>query len=406
MLDRLSSPTHWTPKIAFLVISVLGLVGSVLSYNSLPAPRASVLPIETISAPLLPTVKVESTTTEFAPQPGFLIEAYPTCTKNEYLALPAGVCVKYPKCGSEKFLDKEKRKCRPSPTCRYREMLTPNKRYCIVDPKKKLHPVPEERVRWVNANIKSGIAGWDQDYASILATRPDFITLQEMNRRTDAQLAINGYSIYRSHDSPFTSETPVLWDSTRWEALATGTRYLTTRQVLWGIRAVNWVELRSLSTGRRISVLSAHPAPTLKRTEGLLPIFVSRLMPIVEDLYSRGEVFVGGDFNVHYGGASTGGLWGKSGLGRTSLFSTFDAFGKFATGEHRGATIDYMFSRSSEHAVPLRHGWWNGNSDHHALWSEWTLSSERKLVRAELRRATLEPDRGQLPSGLILAGAH
>lgn len=283
------------------------------------------------------------------------------------------------------------------PDCGPKEMLTEAKTQCVPDPAFIPVEVPPETVRLANANIKTSMpaAQFQADYNRILAARPDFITLQEVPRRPDAVLAVNGYEIYRSHHSPFTAETPVLWDSTRWEALSTGTRYLTVKKVKWGVRAVNWATLRSLTTGRVVTIMSAHPAPTIKRTEGLLPVFIARLKPLVETLYAEGDVLVAGDFNVHY----RGGLWAKSGLANSTLVPTFDQFGKVATGRKFGATIDYMFARQSETLTPTAQGRWLQNSDHNALWSEWVLSTPREALPAEVKAAVLKPAEGVLPPG-------
>lgn len=274
----------------------------------------------------------------------------------------------------------------PIPNCKRKQMLARKKTICVKDPAFIPVKVPTETLRLVNSNIKYDLSTWTADFRKILNTKPDFITLQEMASRSDEELAIEGYAVYRSHEHTYTKETPVMWNTDRWELMDSGTKWLTVRKVKWGERAVNWVTLESKTTGRVVSIVSAHPAPTVKFTQGLLPIFMRGLYPLVETLHDRGEVLIGGDFNVQYQSA----LYREAGIPESKLVPTFDHFGKMPTGRYRGGTIDYMFYRQSQHLTPTVQGKWLQNSDHNALWSEWELSSPVKMLPRKANKAVLE----------------
>lgn len=227
-------------------------------------------------------------------------------------------------------------------------------------------------VRMTQANIYAGQspAAWMADYQRVLATRPDFITLNEAARRSPAELAVQGYGIYRSEKSNITRETPVLWRTDRWTSIATGTEFLTTRRVKWGVRAINWVTLRSLTTNQIVSVISAHPAPTRKFTAGLLQEFSQKLAARANTLGAKGPVFVGGDLNSHYQTPT----WPAQILAGGGLQATYDTLGRPAsgTGDH-GATIDYVLYQPGKGVKVNRGGNVELASDHDALWADFTL---------------------------------
>lgn len=220
------------------------------------------------------------------------------------------------------------------------------------------------------ANLYQGMsaATFAQDLATVAATQPDFITLNEAGHRGDAEIRPPGYAAFRTTGSPYLAETPVLWRTDRWTQVDTGSRWLTTRKVKWGERAVNWVTLRS-ADGQVLSVVSAHPAPTLRRTAGLLPIFVDGLADVVNELSARGPVLVGGDFNAGYHGP----LWPGAGLASAGLTSTYDVFGVPAggTGDHGGHTIDYVFHTTG--LTPTAQSTRELSSDHDAVLATFAL---------------------------------
>lgn len=225
-------------------------------------------------------------------------------------------------------------------------------------------------LRLVQANIKTSMDNgrWFADYARVTALKPDFITLNEASTRTDAALTASGYGIHRAHTDASTRETPVLWRLDTWDETASGTRYLTTRHVKWGVRAVNWVTVKNLHTGQVVSVISAHPAPTIPVTRGLLPEFMQGLAALTRDLAAKGPVFIGGDLNVHYQSDP----YPRAALASAGLQSTFDTLGRLPTGDH-GAIIDYMLFQPGKGVTALRQGKVEQNSDHHTLWADFAL---------------------------------
>lgn len=221
-----------------------------------------------------------------------------------------------------------------------------------------------------HANLYQGMsaATFAQDLDTVVSTDPDFITLNEAGHRGDAEIRPPGYAAFRTTGSPYLAETPVLWRTDRWTQVDAGSRWLTTRKVKWGERAVNWVTLRS-TTGQVLSVVSAHPAPTLRRTAGLLPIFMNGLAELVRELDARGPVLVGGDFNAGYHGP----LWPGDALATAGLTSTYDRFGvpSGGTGDHFGHTIDYVFHTAG--LTPTAQTTRELTSDHDAVLATFSL---------------------------------
>lgn len=233
--------------------------------------------------------------------------------------------------------------------------------------------VPRVSVRLAQANIYYDLppAKWLADYERVRALHPDFITLNEAAYRTDAELAVDGYAIKRGYDNSSTRETPVLWRTDRWTEVASGTSTLTNRKVKWGVRAVNWVTLKHLTTGKVVSVISAHPAPTVPATQGLLTEFMTGLTALVNELDASGPVFVGGDLNVHY----ESGPYPTDALASAGLSATYDTLGRpdGGTGDHRGGIIDYLLYQPSKGVKATEQGKVEQNSDHDTMWGDFTL---------------------------------
>ena len=227
--------------------------------------------------------------------------------------------------------------------------------------------VPTEMdVRMVQANILSslGAGAFLADLREATAGQPDFVTLNEAVRPGDL-LALPSYSFHRGTDSRWAMETTVMWRSDRWEALSTGTRYLHRRGGTWGVRAANWVTLRSSETGEAVSVVSTHASPVGKGTPDLLPVYTSALGSLVRELSAQGPVFAGGDLNVHY----TSGRFPRAGLSAAGLTPTYDVHGipPGGTGDHGGHTIDYLLFQPGAGVTST--GQWKAEllSDHDAV---------------------------------------
>jgi endonuclease/exonuclease/phosphatase family metal-dependent hydrolase len=240
-----------------------------------------------------------------------------------------------------------------------------------------------DTIRITQANVKSGerVSRFQKDIATVLAGHPDFITYNEVPFRHDTVLAPPpGYAMWRT-PGQYQGETPVAWRADEWIDIAHGTQRLSNRKgrlkgqhVDWGIRYANWVTLRSID-GRTISVISAHLAPVNSITEGLQPREVRHLGDLVDTLAAAGPVLVGGDFNMPYTGSS----YLRSLFDSFQMVPSYDALGAhFPTGDHHGATIDYLFLRqdplapaltfTSQHATELY-------SDHDAVTADLTWST-------------------------------
>jgi hypothetical protein len=165
------------------------------------------------------------------------------------------------------------------------------------------------------------------------------VTLNEAVRPPEL-LALPNYAFHRGTDSRWTLETTVMWRTDRWDALSTGTRYLHQRGGTYGTRAVNWVTLESLETGKVVSVVSTHASPVGKGTPDLLHLYMSGLSALARELAAQGPVFAGGDLNAHYGS----GRFPRAGMQAGGLATTYDAHGipPGGTGDHGGHTIDYL----------------------------------------------------------------
>jgi endonuclease/exonuclease/phosphatase (EEP) superfamily protein YafD len=252
-------------------------------------------------------------------------------------------------------------------------------------------PVPGG-VRLVQANIYTGLTveRFQQDVATVLAQQPDLVTYNEVPFRSDAVMAPPGYSIWRDMRNRFTAATPVAWRSDRYTAIDQGVFRISNwrgkppgREIELGRRFANWVTLRD-TDGRTLSVVSIHIAPTTKGMPDLLRRSVTRLGVLTERLSPFGPVLVGGDFNVHY----TSGRYPRDLLTSPGLVPTFDTLGGyFPTGDHFGATIDYVFNRGAEQLVASQHFPVELRSDHDAVVADLTwvtdLPTDTTVVRSD-----------------------
>ena len=231
---------------------------------------------------------------------------------------------------------------------------------------------PPSDITMVQANIYSGLSTerFRSDVREVLSAQPDFVTYNEVPLRQDAVIAPAGYAVHRSMKNRYTAATAVAWREDRWTSVARGTQRISNyrkippgRKVRLGLRFVNWVTLRS-DDGRRLSVVSAHLPPPVRGMPDLLRPSVTRLNKVVAELAPLGPVLVGGDFNVHYRSSRyPRDLFDASGLVPT--FDTLQSY--FPTGDHRGATIDYVFNRGAEQLLADRHHPIELYSDHDAV---------------------------------------
>lgn len=239
----------------------------------------------------------------------------------------------------------------------------------------------------VQANLRSPqpFAGFQADARKVQALAPDFITYNEVAFRNDALLAPAGYKMWRTAGQ-YTGASPVAWRSDRWEMTARGTRQVSSygkkppgRTTLLGMRFASWVTLRSTVDDRVLSVVSMHAAPKVRGMPDLRRTAVRNLGTLVRELAPRGPVLVGGDFNVGARSSS----YPADLLGAAQLRSTFERLQSwFATGDHGGNTIDYLFVRDAGQLEADVHFPVELNSDHDAVVAglSWTTKAPGATV--------------------------
>lgn len=241
-------------------------------------------------------------------------------------------------------------------------------------------PVPASApIRLAQANLKMGLTvpKFQADVATVFAQQPDFVTYNEVAHRQDAVLAPSGYAIYRTPGA-YTGEDPVVWNTSRWTELASGTTMLSNRhgrtkwqKYDWGIRYANWVTLES-SAGQVVSVIAAHLAPKTKITDGLLEPSLRRLGALATQLNAQGPVMIGGDFNVNYKAVAE---YPRDLIDSLGLVPTYDVLGSaLPTGDYRNSTIDYVFLRSASQFQVQDQSVTDLNSDHRLLVADVALT--------------------------------
>ncbi len=241
-----------------------------------------------------------------------------------------------------------------------------------VDPEVPVDRADGSDITMVQANIpmRLPVEEFQSDLRTVFAPQPDFITYNEVERRDDSVIAPGSYDVHRDPKNRYTAATAVAWDTDRWTKVASGTTRLSNyREVppgwngLLGLRFANWVTVES-ATGRRVSVVSAHLAPLARTMPDLVRPSVTRLGGLVQALAPQGPVLVGGDFNVHY----TSGRYPRDLFDAAQMVPTYDTIGGyFPTGDHQGATIDYLFNRGNGQLRADRHFKKELNSDHDAV---------------------------------------
>ena len=242
----------------------------------------------------------------------------------------------------------------------------------------------------VQANIYSGLTveRFQADVRRVLDIRPDFITYNEVPLRNDLVLAppSQGWAIHRSHANRYQASTAVAWRTDRWRKTDAGTYRISNwrgkppgRNIELGRRFANWVTLTS-PDGRTLSVVAVHVAPLAKGMPDLRRPSVRRLGGLVELLSPRGPVLVGGDFNVHYKSS----IYPRDLLDAAELVPTYDMLDSyFPTGDHQGATIDYVFGRVAGQTWAAAHRPVELRSDHDAVVADfsWLVDAPAETLR-------------------------
>ncbi|MFC6344858.1 endonuclease/exonuclease/phosphatase family protein, partial [Nocardioides hankookensis] len=232
--------------------------------------------------------------------------------------------------------------------------------------------LPISSVRITQANLKSGEATpkFLSDLSKVFSNCPDFVTFNEVPYRADDLLAPTGYDLFRT-PGQYTGASPVVWRTDRWTAINRGTTMISNKRgrergqhVEWGIRYANWVTVRSNDGKQMVSMVATHIAPKNSITAKLMGPSIQRLGALVGGLSSMGPVFVGGDFNVHYRAKD----YPRAGLTAAGLTPSYDVYGSYLpTGDHHGATIDYVFMRPAASFSVLEQATTELYSDHDAL---------------------------------------
>ena len=234
-----------------------------------------------------------------------------------------------------------------------------------------LPPAAPGVIRITQANLLMGqpYPDFQADAATVIANQPDFVTYNEVPYRYDVFLAPPGYALWRT-PGEYTGATPVAWRTDRWTPINQGTTLVSYRlgkqpgqHLHWGIRYANWVTLQGID-GRVVSVISVHLTPENEITEGLQEVGVTNLGILADQLAAAGPVLMAGDMNFHYGPLQ----YPRELLASYGFTSTYDVTGThFPTGDHRGATIDYVFMKAASQFTVL--GQYNQelNSDHDAV---------------------------------------
>ena len=242
-----------------------------------------------------------------------------------------------------------------------------------------LPATPVGSVRMTTANLLSGQpqAKFEADLASVFQNAPDFVTFNEVPFRVDTQLAPPGYALWRT-PGQYEGANPVVWRTDKWTAIAQGTANITNRwgktkkqSVHWGVRYANWVTLQGVD-GRVVSVIATHLAPKSEITAGLTPIGVNNLGNLVDSLRPAGPVLIGGDFNFHYANPNE---YPRDLLAARGLTPVYDVLGRYLpTGDHYGATIDYVFLSDTAQVATNELYTSELNSDHDAVTVDLTLT--------------------------------
>ncbi len=267
-----------------------------------------------------------------------------------------------------------------------------------------------DQVTMVQANIYSGLTvpRFQADVRKVLDLRPDFITYNEVPLRNDLVMAppAENYAIHRLMRNRYTAATAVAWRTDRWTMVDSGTFRISNyrgkppgRKIELGRRFANWVTLTS-AEGRTLSVVSAHVAPVTRGMPDLRRRSVRKLGELVGTLSRSGPVLVGGDFNVHY----KSGVYPRDLLSAAGMVPTYDMLGTyFPTGDHQGATIDYVFNRGTDQLWAHDHRAMELNSDHDAVIANlsWQVDapSETQTLSSDpddatMRRAAVRTIRG------------
>lgn len=267
-------------------------------------------------------------------------------------------------------------------------------------------------VTLVHANIKTAMAtgAFRADVQAVVGQKPDFVTYNEVPRRLDANLAPEGYALWRT-PGQYEGATPVAWRTDTWSPINQGTRQISNyrkipprRHTMLGLRYANWVTLQS-TDGRLVSVVSVHVPPMVKGMPDLRRRTVAQIALLVGELKATGPVLVAGDFNVHYRSRA----YPRDLLEAAGMVPTYDALGSyFPTGDHQGATIDYIFTTALDQMTVVEHHATELNSDHDAITGglSWTADAPGQTIEVVNNPAGAAAERRAVLRTVLQAVRH
>lgn len=252
---------------------------------------------------------------------------------------------------------------------------------------------PRHRLRIVHANIPGRSPDFPGAMASVVSSRPDLVSLNEMMGHSLRDIAPAGYDGWRAPRGSEPSQamsTAVLWRTDHWQKVDAGRVTLVRNgPQKWDHRYANWVTVQDDKAGQ-VSMISAHHmvnprkfGPSKKLRQRLYAAGMAQLEDLVRRLSDRGPVFLAGDMNSQFQHDDP---WGpRSSLARVGMRSTMDDYGRAVT-HVGGGSIDYVFYQP-EAAKPLR---------------DWTaaIPSDHRLVGADF----LVERGGTAPVGSGVAG--
>lgn len=248
-------------------------------------------------------------------------------------------------------------------------------------------------VRIVQANLKVTLSGaqFKDDMATVLAQEPDFVSLNEAQSRSAAQITPDGYNSYRAPMNPYGKQsrqalsTAVLWRTDRWAPVTKGTAQLT--KPVTGVkndyRYASWVTLRSSDGARQVSVISAHlmtdPSGSARARQTEAQRGATALATLARSLQTAGPVLLAGDLNSPYPRSGGDGQWWgpKPLLDRAGMTSTFAELGAPPQGwstHDGGGTIDWILGSKSTLRAKS-HATFALKSDHRGVVADFAATS-------------------------------
>lgn len=253
----------------------------------------------------------------------------------------------------------------------------------------------EGTIRLAHANIKVSLprAAFHADLDKTLSLGPDLVSLNEVSRRSNADLSRPGYAFSRTPQANRSSQdtAAVMWRTDRWSKLASGSVVMVSSgpQKWDSGRTATWVTLQSAGVASgsgglgRVSMVSLHHminpekyGPNKLERQRLYRAGLEKVGDLVTRLSATGPVFIGGDFNSQY---TSNDMWGPRRMldalpNGFELKATFDELGAQATHDG-GGIIDYLFYQPAV-ATPTRQWIRNLNSDHKLIAAELEIGAK------------------------------